>query len=225
MKRTGNILWGIAFIIIGGIFALNAIGITDINIFFDGWWTLFIIIPSFIGIVTNDNKMWSMIWFLVGIVFLLCAQGILQFSMIRKLIFPVILILIGISILFKDAIGSNINKKISELNKQGLTEYYATFSGQKVSFDGEEFKGASVNAVFGGIEVDLRNSIITSDQVINVSAIFGGVDIFAPQNVNVKVKSTPIFGGVGNKVANTIGENVPTIYINAFCLFGGADIK
>ena len=39
MKKFENILWGIAFIVVGLILAVNAIGITNIDIFFDGWWT------------------------------------------------------------------------------------------------------------------------------------------------------------------------------------------
>ena len=50
MRKISKILWGIAFIFAGVIFALNAFGITDIEIFFDGWWTLFIIIPCLVGI-------------------------------------------------------------------------------------------------------------------------------------------------------------------------------
>ena len=46
-----------------------------------------------------------------------------------------------------------------------------------------------------------------------------------PQNVNVKVKSTAIFGGVDNKIKNDKQDNIPTIYVNAFCMFGGVDIK
>ena len=36
MKKVGNILWGLVFIVLGLIFGLNALGITDINIFFRG---------------------------------------------------------------------------------------------------------------------------------------------------------------------------------------------
>jgi len=50
MRKLSNIIWGILFIFIGSIWALNATGIADIDIFFDGWWTLFIIIPSVIGL-------------------------------------------------------------------------------------------------------------------------------------------------------------------------------
>ena len=56
------------------------------------------------------------------------------------------------------------------------------------------------------------------------SSIFGGIDIIVPKDVNIKVTSTSIFGGVENKVKNNT-TNKKTIYINATCLFGGVDIK
>ena len=46
MKKISKVLWGIVLISVGVIFALNAFGITDIEIFFDGWWTLFIIVQA-----------------------------------------------------------------------------------------------------------------------------------------------------------------------------------
>ena len=45
MNKISNLLWGCIFIVVGVIFGLNALNITSINIFFDGWWTLFIIVP------------------------------------------------------------------------------------------------------------------------------------------------------------------------------------
>lgn len=50
MKNITKILWGTALIAVGGIIALNAFGITGIELFFDGWWTLFIIVPCLVGI-------------------------------------------------------------------------------------------------------------------------------------------------------------------------------
>ena len=42
---------------------------------------------------------------------------------------------------------------------------------------------------------------------------------------NIKVKSTPIFGGTSNKVKTVFNENLPTIYINSVAMFGGVEIK
>ncbi len=227
MKKFGNILWGLVFIVIGLILGLNAMGITNINIFFDGWWTLFIIIPCFIGLFKESEKTGNLIGLLVGIALLLCCQGILRFEMMWKLLIPVVLIGVGVGFLFKDVVGGKVNQEIKKLNanKKGDTEYCATFSGQNINFDRQEFKGADLTAVFGGVKCDLRNATITSDQVINASATFGGIDILVPNNVQVKVKSTPIFGGVSDKAMHTTNQEAPTIYINATCVFGGVEIK
>ena len=227
MKKVGNILWGIVLIVLGIIIGLNATGVTHINIFFRGWWTLIIIIPSIIGLIKNDSKLWSFIWLCIGVVLLLSAQNILSFSLISKLIFPFILVVIGVSLIFKNVAGEKIKEKVKKMNNENLEneEYCATFSSQNADYSGQEFKGANLDAVFGSVVLDLQKAIIKEDPVIYTSSIFAGTTILVPNNVNVKVKSTSIFGGVNNKVLTQNKENLPTIYISAFCLFGGADIK
>lgn len=225
MKKFGNLLWGLVFIVLGLIFALNILGIANINIFFNGWWTLFIIIPSIIGFIKGPERIGDFIGLVIGIALLLCAQGILRFDMVIKLSVPFALIMIGIYFIFKDSINKKVTNKIKELNKTNLKEYAATFGENKINMQNEEFDGADLTAVFGAVDLDLRGAIIKKEQVINATAIFGGIEIKAPENVNVKVKSTSIFGGVDNKVNNSKDETIPTIYINVFCMFGGASIK
>ncbi len=227
MKKFGNVLWGIVLIVVGLIIGGNALGITNINIFFDGWWTLFIIVPCFIGLFKENEKTGNVIGLLIGIALFLGCQDIINFDLIWKLALPTILVVIGLLIIFKDTLGGKVNEEIKKLNdkRNGANTYCATFSGQKVKFDEELFTGADLTAVFGGVECDLRNAIIESDVVINASSIFGGIDILAPSNVKVKTKSTSIFGGVENK-SNTNGEeNTHTIYVNGTAIFGGVEIK
>lgn len=226
MKKISKILWGLLFIIIGTIIGTNALGLTNINVFFKGWWTLFIIIPCFIGMFEdNDGKVGNLIGMLIGIVLLLTTNNIINFELVAKLFIPVIFVVIGLSLIFNETIKSNISKKVREGKKNGTEDtIIATFSGQKVNKDNEEFKSADLEAIFGGVALDLRNANILEEAFIKTSSIFGGVEIYVPQNVNVKVKSTPIFGGVSNKVRNN-KDNTKTIYIEAFCMFGGVDIK
>ena len=227
MKKFGNVLWGLVFILIGVVFGLNAMGITNIDIFFDGWWTLFIIVPSFIEIFKGESKTWSIIWLIVGIVLLLCAQDVLSFDMIGKLIFPFILVMVGVSILFKDTLNKKVKNKINEMNsnKDNLQEYCATFGSQDADFSGQEFNGANLDAIFGSVELRLEKANITKDTIINANAIFGGIEITVPTNVNIKVKSTPIFGGTTNKSKTQYNESLPTLYINSTAIFGGVEIK
>ncbi len=226
MDKFGNFLWGLVFIVIGAIIGLNALEITNINIFFDGWWTLIIIIPCFIGLFkTNSGKLGNFIGLAIGIFLLLVAQDIVELEIVLKLLVPFILIAIGVSIISNGIITNKVSKKIKETNKNNLESYAATFSEQNIVKQNEEFNGANLDAVFGGVKLDLQKATINQDIVINASAIFGGITILVPSNINVKVKSTPIFGGVSNKVLNNNAENIKTIYINAFSMFGGVDIK
>lgn len=227
MKKFGNILWGLVFIVIGLIFGLNALEITDINIFFDGWWTLIIIIPSFIGLFTDINKTSNIMCLLIGILLLLSCRGIMDFNLVWKLLVPIILVIVGLSLIFKDTINSKLKTEIKNITKKkkDIEEYCATFGAQNIDFSNQKFAGCELTAVFGGVKCDLKNSQITEDVVITGTSIFGGIDIILPENINVKITSTPIFGGVSNKYVNNNVTNKYTVYINATCIFGGVDIK
>ena len=227
MKKTSKILWGAVLIAIGVIFSLNAFGITDIKVFFDGWWTLFIIVPCFIGIFTDREKTGNIIGLLIGLFLLLCCQNVLSFGMLWKLAIPAVIVIIGLKLILGGLFGDRAVKMISESRQNGDNSKIgcATFSGQDMNFDGEVFSGAELTAVFGGVECDLRTAIIKKDCAITASAIFGGIDIYVPDYVNVKINSNSIFGGVSGKNKRPPIQGGVTLYINATCIFGGIDIK
>ena len=114
MKKLSNIIWGIVLVAVGLIFAYNAMFEPDINVFFDGWWTLFIIVPCFVGLVRGKDIKGNVIGLLIGAALLLAARDIIDFSLVWKLIVPAILIVIGISIIFKDSFKSKINNEIKK---------------------------------------------------------------------------------------------------------------
>ena len=225
MKKFSSVIWGIVLIAAGLLFALNALNITNINIFFDGWWTLFIIVPCAVGLFTEREKTGNIIGIAVGVFLLLCCQGILSFSMLWKLLVPAIIVIVGLKLVLTGLFGNKGNEIIKQLKLEGKEPNTgcATFSGCDMNYDGQVFEGAELTAVVGGIKCDLRNAIIEKDCAIQVSAIFGGIDIFVPEGLNVKVNSNSIFGGVSNKTA--VYQNAPTIYISGTCMFGGVDIK
>lgn len=227
MNSLKNVLWGIVLITIGIILGLNSLNITDINIFFSGWWTLIIIIPCLIDFLDNKSRTGNLIGLIIGFLLLLAARDIINFSLVWKLIFPIVLVLIGLSVIFKNTTLNKINSKIKGINSSKTTqdkEYCSCFSGQKLDFSNEKFIGCDISAIFGAVDCNLLDSEINEDVVVNASAIFGAVDIVVPKGINVKVNSTSIFGGVDNKVKNS-KDKQPTIYVNCTCLFGGIEIK
>lgn len=218
MKKISTVIVGIVFIIVGVIVGLNSFGITNINMFFDGWWTLFIIIPAINGLVTDEEKTGSIIWLIIGITLLLGCQDLISFDILWKLTLPVILVFIGLSIMF-----NNNGKKISKNTDDN--EYCACFSGQTIKFDGKDFKGTKVNAIFGGITIDLTNAKVKDGAVIDATAVFGGVTILIPEDLKVEIKSTSVFGGVSDKTKNKEKKDKITLHVNGCSIFGGVDIK
>ncbi len=227
MKNINNIVWGLALIAVGVILGANILKIADINLFFSGWWTLFIIIPSFVGLFDDNNKTGNLICLLIGIALLLCAQDLISFELVWKLALPIILIIVGLSFIFKDVLKKETQKKIKQLNKKNTgNNSFAMFSGQKIDYNKKEFKGTNLTTIFGGIECDLTGSLIEEDIVINATSVFGGIDIIVPDTVDVVIKSNSLFGGVDDKRKKKKEEKKShTIYINAICIFGGVDIK
>lgn len=227
MKKLSKILWGIALIVVGGIFALNAFGLTDIELFFDGWWTLFIIVPCFIGLFSEREKTGNIIGLFIGVFLLLCCQNVLGFDMIWKLAVPAIIVIIGLKMIFSAVFGDKATKLLVESRQNGdnIKIGCATFSGQDLNFDGEVFSGAELTAVFGGVKCDLRNAVIEKDCAVTATSIFGGIEIFAPDNINIKINSNSVFGGVSDKNHRPTVPGAVTVYINATCIFGGVEIK
>ncbi len=216
--KTRNILWGLVLVILGIILGINATGIIKIDIFFPGWWTLFMIVPGLIGLISESDKVGNSILVLIGVFLLLASNNIIDFSMIWKLILPAILVIVGLSLIFKESFKPKIKVKDSSLK-----EYAVTFSSQDLDFTNEEFKSSKMSSIFGSLKCDLRNAKLKDDTVIKVEAIFGSINLIVPSDYQVKITSSSIFGGVNNKTKKKDTKKV--LYIEANCLFGGVEVK
>ena len=220
MRNYKKILFGVALLIAGVLFAMNAIFDTDFKILFSGWWTLFIIIPCGVGLFTERDKFGNFVGLAIGVLLLLWKQDVIIVDHIWKLIVPIIIISVAIKMIIT-GLGRRGRGKIAKVS---VDAPYGTavFGGKDMNFDGQKFDGCELTAVFGGIDCDLRGAIIEKDCTIEATAVFGGIDIKVPEGVNVDVSSVDIFGGtdcVERKNLSAI-----TIYVKATAVFGGVEI-
>lgn len=205
MKKIENTVIGLILIIIGVIIGLNAFHITNIDLFFDGWWTLFIIVPCFFGLFKDQDKTGNIIGLIVGIYLLLYCQGLINFQFAWKLVVPVIFVLIGLKMIFKDT----FNKKKPRQN----------------IYDNQLYTGGNYDVTFNALILDLSKAYLNEKTNITISTLFGGVDLYLPDDVNIQIQSSNFLGGVDlHKRENKI-ENTKVIYLNARCIFGGINIK
>lgn len=231
MKQLKPIIWGIAIIALGIIFGGQALNLFELNIFFDGWWTLFIIIPSLISLITDKEKLTSLGFLSAGIILLLAAQNIFSYDTAWKVILATFLIIAGLTIiiktLFHNKNDQEVAKKIEEATKDSKTmdSQTAIFSGSDRVYKDETFHGSNLLAIFGGAKLNLKHAKFNKDTVIKAFTLFGGIDIVVPNNVKVKLKSGFIFGGFSDDRKNNTDEGKHTIYIDAAGGFGGVTIS
>ena len=102
MKQSKSIIWGIAILALGLFFGGKALGLFDFELFFDGWWTLFIIVPSIVSLCTEKFKFGSLFMLALGVILLLAAQDVFSWEVAWKVILAAFFVVIGLSIIFKN---------------------------------------------------------------------------------------------------------------------------
>ncbi len=218
-----NLIWGVVLVLLGGILGANALGLTRIDLFFDGWWTLFLIVPSVVGLVQGRDLGGNLVGLGLGVALLLVCQGILRIKWLLKLAFPLLLIGAGLYIIFQNSFTAGETRRFArEKGTASLPLYTAAFASQRLRFDGQVFGGVKLSAVFGTIQCDLTGAEIPQDVLIDAEAIFGTVKLMVPSNVVVRTCSNSCFGGV-QETGRHSREGV-TVYVRGTALFGGVEV-
>ena len=216
-EKLANVLWGLVWIAIGVFVFGMVMGFWNIPVRFANWWPLLIVVPSFIGMIKNGVRPVNSVFLLCGVLLLLEQNHVIERGTLGKILIPAVFIVIGLCILFRSLFGG------AKQHYNGSQGYSATFAGNVVTATESPFMGCEADAVFGGLDLDLRGVAIEDGAVIEASAIFGGIDIKVPEGVNVKLRRTELFGGAKSHVGSR--NDGPVLYVNALCMFGGVDIK
>ncbi len=211
--------FGIIIVLIGGLFLLNSLDIGfDLWDIIGTWWPVVIIAIGALNLIGNGGiRMSGVLIIGVGVYFLLDQLNLIRFDF-SDILFPAIVIGVGVFMLMpkagKQPVGNDYIRQM------------ALFSGADIHCNSQDFKGADLMAVFGGLDVDLRDvTVFDRPARIDVFTAFGGLDIIVPEDHTVKIKGLPLFGGWSNKANKSIASEEADIIVNAFVIFGGMEVK
>lgn len=195
-------------------------------------WQMLLIAIGLISISKRDGSIGGIIMIMVGGVFLIPEYIDLSMNT-RQLLWPAILIGIGLIILFKGYSGwhRKIERKFEkgQVNDMDVIDANHIFGGGDYHITSDSFKGGRINAIFGGGKYDFRNAKLAEGVVIlEVSMIFGGLEIIVPNNWNVKVEVDSILGGFNQKSLDFLApkpEMQGQLVIRGSAIFGGGELK
>jgi hypothetical protein len=86
-------------------------------------------------------------------------------------------------------------------------------------------KNIQALALFGGMDLDLRNAIFEAP-VVEISGFwcFGGLDIKVPEGIDVRDQTAGVFGGTDIRDIGDPAPGAPTLVIKGMTLFGGVSV-
>ncbi len=221
--KPGRILLGLLLIALGVLFLLDRADVLDAGETIGDWWPAAIIAVGAVQLFDRPRSLLGPgIVMGIGVILLLFTTDVVTGSVFAVL-WPTLLIAIGVAILFRHGRGPEVTRE--EGSTEDVVRATAIFGGHEILSRSTAFRGGSATAVFGGITIDLRDARLdAAGAEIDVTAVFGGVDVLVPRGWRVVTSGTPILGGIDNKTAGEAGEG-PELRIDALAIFGGVDIK
>ncbi|MDR1601262.1 MAG: LiaF-related protein [Tannerella sp.] len=158
---------------------------------------------------------------------------------------PVLIIVVGllifIQLLFKPKISRfshhqnedarrcfrENSRQAKNENADGSINYSYIFSGTDNVFLESEFKGGTIEMIFGSVNLDLRRTSLPEGETrLYVHVLFGSIDITVPASWHVEVNPQAVFGGVDDKRPNReAADRSRKLVIDGHCAFGGITLR
>ncbi|WP_143305221.1 LiaF transmembrane domain-containing protein [Chitinophaga vietnamensis] len=115
----------------------------------------------------------------------------------------------------------------SDANEDTIN-YSAVFGSISKQVMSKDFKGGSVSAIFGGIDLNFTHSDIQGIAILDVTTMFGGCELVVPASWTIKMEITTIMGGVEDKRPSQLmgaTNKDKTLVVRGSCVCGGVEIK
>lgn len=200
-------------------------------------WPSLIVAVGLINIFDRKSWPFGLVMMIVGGVYLSSMTKQLPFDF-HSVFWPVLLMGIGLMIVLKKTFGWKHKKECggrrwkNEVNTTFLAEGQINesnvFGGSKRIISEENFRGGKIENVFGGSEIDFRNSkLAEGENILEINSVFGGIAMIVPPDWNIVIEMSSVMGGFVDKrrVLKNDNPNGPKLIIRGSSVFGGGEIK
>ena len=242
-RRHRSPLFGIVFggllAIIGLLILLDNLGIVVVR---DVWqyWPVLVIFYGLSRAIASQaaaGLLWGGAIALVGGLLLLDSLNIRLYIFDHRVrvsfdtLWPLLLVAFGLSILF-GAVDRRRHIEAmpvaTEASQEGQFSVVSVFSGSRRHIETKDFRGGEIVVVFGGTRLDLSRAEMQVDEaIIEVEAVFGGVELRVPETWNVQSKGVGIFGGFDDKTIHPKPDparKTPQLILTGASVFGGISV-
>jgi len=196
----------------------------------------------------SDHKVAGTVLILIGIMFLLPK---IFSTNISSFIIPIVIIAVGIGFIIKAATGKSIIKNYETWNNDhpewkrhfgdfeknittengGIVRKEYVFSGSKEKWTLGKLRNVEIEATFSGVELDFTQAELADDikvaAYIKVKSVFSGVKLYVPEDWNIMVQKTGVFGDFSDNRPYRIlqANSNKLVVLDVEAVFGGGEIR
>lgn len=238
-RITGRLIVGGLLIFFGLLFTLDNFGVVDAGDVL-AFWPMILIAIGLVRVVQPrqpGQRMFGIVMVGLGIFFQ--AQELGWTNLRFRDLWPLILVIVGGSLIwraFERGRGLESGWALRATPREGERTTsphqsdFAIMGGVHRVVESPDYRGGDATAVMGAVELDLRGATITSSPaVLDVFALWGGIEITVPPEWKVEIQVTPILGGIENKARSAAvkdaGAAEQVLVVRGTALMGGIEIK
>lgn len=221
-RLTPQLVMGLLIIVVGVLFTLDNLGIAYAEDYLRYWPAGLIAI----GLV----KLWQyrdgsgggfagVLFVVAGLLLLADSLGLVRVRIGQ--LWPLLLVFFGASMVWRGIHGRPAASTDTTATVSGI----AILGGVKRGNNSRGFKGGDLTAIMGGCEIDLRQASIDGEAVIEVFAMWGGIEIRVPEDWTVISRVVPLLGGVEDKTRPPRGATTHRLVLRGFAIMGGIEVK
>ena len=222
MRLTPHLILGLLIVFVGVLFTLDNLDLADAEKYLRFWPAGLILIGLAKLMNTRGgqgNPIGGALFTLIGSWLLLDTLGYVSAELWD--FWPLLLVFVGGMIIWNAMRGQ---RPLAEGGHDTINAV-AILGGVNRGSNSPSFKGGELTAFMGGVEVDLRNAAINGEAVIDVFAMWGGIEIKVPENWTVIGRVTPLMGGVEDKTRAPQNATTNRLIIRGVVVMGGIEIK
>jgi predicted membrane protein len=227
--RYQGLIPGAIILAVGAIFLLNNMGIVRAGNFFR-FWPLILIFAGLVKLADPCRRAWGAVLVVAGLLLQFDQFGFVHVSFGE--LWPLAIIAAGVLAMWSALQARKITegKRTDSADPRTTLNESAIFGGVEKRINAKEFRGGQLQALFGGIEIDLRDADIDgTEAVLHANAIFGGIEVRVPETWYVAARGQGVFGGFSDST-RYVGPADPdkpkkTLIVVGSAVFGGVEIR
>jgi len=229
-NSNGRIWLGAALIILGSLFFLRNFHFNILNFNIFSWPFLFLVI-GIVVLVNHKDSLFGLILIVVGGVGIASNYFNISFRSVIFEYWPFLIIILGLYTILR-SFGSKVKNEPSIIEDNNYyLDIFSLFGDKTKIIKTNNFLGGKLTSIFSDLKVTLKESNMDAGiRELDTLTIFGATQIFLPEDWNVIIKTTTLFGGFedqrfSKKNISDADTKDKTLVIKGLVLFGSGEIK